>query len=102
MKNTLVAAGPDFRESFVSTAATGNVDITPTVLQLAGVTGAAAKFDGRVIGEALRTAKLPPPPRPGGTVVPSRDGAISTEAHTTTVGSVRYFDFARVIRPTPR
>ena len=102
VKNTLVAAGPDFRESFVSSTATGNVDITPTVLQLAGVTGTAAKFDGRVLGEALRTAKPPPPPRPGGTVVPSRDGATTTEAHTTTVGGVRYFDSARAIRPAPR
>ena len=86
VKNTLVAAGPDFREAFVSTAATGNVDITPTCCSWPASTGAAAKFDGRVLGEALRTAKLPPPPRPGGTVVPSRDGAIPTEAHTTTGG----------------
>ena len=103
VRNTLVAAGPDFREATVSTTATGNVDLTPTLLHLTGLATPAGGLQGRVIREGLRGWKGAPPRRTaGGTIVPSRDGTYTVEAHVTTVDGVRYFDSATVTRrPAP-
>jgi arylsulfatase A-like enzyme len=51
--NTLIAAGPDFRERAVSDVPTSNADIAPTLLRLLGLP-AAPTMTGRVISEALR------------------------------------------------
>ena len=51
--NTLIAAGPDFREGAVSGVPTGNVDLAPTLLTLLGMT-IPSTMSGRVIDEALR------------------------------------------------
>ena len=51
--NTLIAAGPDFREHAVSGVPTGNVDLAPTLLKLLGVT-VPSSMTGRVIAEAFR------------------------------------------------
>jgi arylsulfatase A-like enzyme len=53
MHNTLVAAGPDFRQGVMDTLPSGNTDIAPTVLWILGLRDEAAKMDGRVLGEAL-------------------------------------------------
>lgn len=53
MHNTLVAAGPDFRKGVTDTLPTGNTDLAPTILWVLGLRDAAAKMDGRVLGEAL-------------------------------------------------
>jgi predicted AlkP superfamily pyrophosphatase or phosphodiesterase len=58
MRSTLIAAGPDFRAGVVSTLASGNVDIAPTILWILGLQPA-QPLDGRVLSEAL-TAKGPP------------------------------------------
>ena len=54
--NTLIAAGPDFREHAVSDVPTGNVDIAPTLLHLLGL-DARADDDrpGHQRGAARRT-----------------------------------------------
>jgi arylsulfatase A-like enzyme len=54
-----VASGPSFRRGLVSDLPSGNVDITPTVLRILGVTPT-VPFDGRPLIEALRTADPPP------------------------------------------
>jgi arylsulfatase A-like enzyme len=51
MHNTCIAAGPDFRKGIVSTLASGNVDIAPTILWILGV--AHPPMSGRVLSEAL-------------------------------------------------
>jgi arylsulfatase A-like enzyme len=56
--NTLVAAGPDFRPGFEDTLPTGNIDIAPTVLHLLGIR-TPARFDGRIVTEALPNAGPP-------------------------------------------
>jgi arylsulfatase A-like enzyme len=52
LHNTLIAAGPDFRERFTSTLPSSNVDIAPTVLHLLGLQPT-QKFDGRVLVEGM-------------------------------------------------
>jgi arylsulfatase A-like enzyme len=109
--NTLIAAGPAFRQRAVSDLATGNVDITPTLLQLAGVSTARGTFDGRVLTEALAGAtSSPPPPGLRGGVVGGfpRDGnpaGYVARQEFTSAGGVRYFDSATATRtaaPPPR
>ena len=57
--NTLIAAGPDFRERLASTLPSSNVDIAPTVLRILGIEPP-QKFDGRVLLEGMeeRAAKI--------------------------------------------
>lgn len=50
--NTLVAAGPDFREGLTTSLPSGNVDLAPTVLRILSL-DAPQKFDGRVLVEAM-------------------------------------------------
>jgi arylsulfatase A-like enzyme len=60
LRNTLICAGPDFREGWQDPAPVGNIDIAPTLthlLQLAPGT----PFDGRVLAEALRAAPTDAP-----------------------------------------
>jgi arylsulfatase A-like enzyme len=52
MRNTLVAAGPDFRHGWIDELPSGNVDIAPTILQILGVSPP-VKMDGRVLTEAM-------------------------------------------------
>jgi arylsulfatase A-like enzyme len=49
--NTLVAAGPHFRQGFHDTLPTGNVDLAPTMARLLGLSLPGA--EGRVLEEAL-------------------------------------------------
>ena len=50
--NTLIAAGPDFRERVTTSLPSSNVDIAPTVLRILGL-DPPQKFDGRVLAEAM-------------------------------------------------
>jgi len=52
MRNTLVAAGPDFRRGFVNWLPSGNIDVAPTVLWILGIKPP-KPMDGRVLSEAL-------------------------------------------------
>ncbi|MGE0363796.1 MAG: alkaline phosphatase family protein [Vicinamibacterales bacterium] len=102
--NTLIAAGPDFRVLTTSDLATGNVDITPTLLRLTGIEAPAGAFDGRVLDEALRaTGRQPRPGSGGGRTggLPAPDTYQATQEFTE-VDGVRYFDFATATRRTAR
>ncbi len=52
MKNTLVAAGPDFRRGMEDQLPSGNIDLAPTILHILGV-APLEKIDGRVLTEAM-------------------------------------------------
>ena len=59
MHNMLIAAGPDFRHGETDNLPSGNVDLTPTILAVLGISSA-EKLDGRVLVEAMHTAARVP------------------------------------------
>ncbi len=97
--NTLIAAGPDFREHASSDAPTGNVDLAPTLLRLLGI-AIPVSMTGRVIEEGLRN-------RPRIAAVPvdrvtqtvkSPDGRYTLSAHLSKAAGKTYLDFTDVTR----
>jgi arylsulfatase A-like enzyme len=52
MHNTLIAAGPGFRRGEADDLPTGNIDVTPTILQILGIK-ASVQMDGRILSEAM-------------------------------------------------
>ncbi|PYI91970.1 MAG: hypothetical protein DME97_12325 [Verrucomicrobia bacterium] len=70
--NTLIAAGPDFREHVATTLPSSNVDIAPTVLRILGIEPP-QKLDGRVLMEGME------------------ERAAKTEALTKTIQAIRKF-----------
>ncbi len=97
--NTLIAAGPDFRENATSEIPTGNVDLAPTLLQLLGVP-VPPTMSGRVIREGLREGPAVSSVRVERVTetVKTPDGAYELTAHTVIVDGHRYLDFTEVVR----
>lgn len=97
--NTLIAAGPDFRERTTSNVPTGNVDLAPTLLHLVGLK-AAPTMTGRVIVEALRNGPSPTSIRVAllTHTVKTPDGAYELTAHISMVEGHRYLDSTDVRR----
>jgi predicted AlkP superfamily pyrophosphatase or phosphodiesterase len=60
MHNTLVAAGPHFKQHFVDELPSGNADVAPTILHLLGFP--TDQLDGRVLSEALVGGQAPAEP----------------------------------------
>jgi arylsulfatase A-like enzyme len=60
MHNTLIAAGPDFKQGWADETPTGNIDLAPTVLWILGVPQA-SPMDGRVLFEAMPGQSLKSP-----------------------------------------
>jgi len=59
MHNTLIADGPDFRRGDTDDLPSGNVDLTPTILAVLGMTST-EKLDGRILAEAMNIAARVP------------------------------------------
>jgi predicted AlkP superfamily pyrophosphatase or phosphodiesterase len=97
--NTLIAAGPDFREHTVSDVPTSNVDLAPTLLTLLGVK-VPASMTGRVIEEALRNGRPVASIDVAHTVetVTTRDGSYALTAHLSRAAGKTYLDFTDVKR----
>jgi arylsulfatase A-like enzyme len=92
LRCTLIAAGPSFRSGAVSDLASGNVDLTPTVLRLLGLT-ADAPLDGRALVEGLRAGAGPPPAaasRRHEAACRAGTGQLVSHALVEEVGAVRY------------
>jgi arylsulfatase A-like enzyme len=97
--NTLIAAGPDFREHARSSVPTGNVDIAPTLLRLLHL-DAPATMAGRVIEEGLRNGPAPSSVRVAHSreTVRATDGSYELTAHVSAAGGRRYLDYTEVTR----
>jgi arylsulfatase A-like enzyme len=96
--NTLIAAGPDFRENATSDAPTANVDLAPTLLHLLGI-AAPPTMTGRVIEEGLRGGAAVKLARTSGaTIVGSAHSGYELSAHFSTVNNSRYLDYTDVKR----
>ncbi len=61
MRNTLVAAGPDFKRGFLNETPSGNIDVVPTILWILGVKPS-QPLDGRILHEALISGESVPKP----------------------------------------
>jgi arylsulfatase A-like enzyme len=60
LRNTLVAAGPDFKPGMIDDLPSGNADLAPTILHILGVPQPAdTPMDGRVLEEALVNGSSP-------------------------------------------
>lgn len=60
LHNTLIAAGPDFKNGFVDSTPSGNIDVAPTILHLLGVTPK-TPLDGRILAEAFSDSPVDAP-----------------------------------------
>jgi len=97
--NTLIAAGPDFREHAVSDVPTANVDIAPTLLHLFGMKPAPT-MTGRIIEEALRNGPSIASIRIDhvAETVKTPDGSYELTARISKAAGHAYLDFTEVKR----
>jgi arylsulfatase A-like enzyme len=97
--NTLIAAGPDFRQHASSSVPTSNVDIAPTVLRLLGLP-IPSSMTGRVLDEAFTSG-----PSPASIAVThetrtvrNADGSYELSAHISVAAGKQYLDDTVVVR----
>ena len=101
IRATFIAAGPDIKRGVVSNVPTGNIDVTPTALFLAGAE-ILVEVDGRVLMEALRdgpdpaTVEVRSDPVETEVVLPELRYRLTVERSS--VAGVMYFDGTRVVR----
>ena len=97
--NTLIAAGPDFREHAISDIPTSNVDLAPTLLRLLE-TSAPTGMSGRVIQEGLRNGPAIATVRVERVdeTVRTTDSAYELTARVSIVEGRRYLDYTEVKR----
>ncbi len=100
--NVLMATGPDFREHATSGVPTGNVDIAPTLLRLAGL-DVPETMAGRVIEEGFRTGPAPSSVRVSTSTenATTEDGRYRLSARFSSAAGRRYLDYTEVIRRPP-
>lgn len=94
LRNTLIAAGPDFKAGYVSELPSGNVDVPATVLAILGIS-APKPMDGRVLTEALAGSDAAPLKAEEQILEASRDLGFREWRQFirfTRVGSVIYFE----------
>ena len=97
--NTLIAAGPDFKEHVVSNVPTGNVDLAPTILRLLNLP-VPSSMSGRVIEEGLRNGPAMSSVRMShrSERVATPDGAYQLTAQISVAAGHRYLDDTEVKR----
>lgn len=90
LRNTLIAAGPAFRQG-VSHHAAGIVDVAPTLCRILGVRPPAG-WDGRVLEEALVDGTKPEPSQTHTVQSSAGAGGRRSETRLSTTGATRYVD----------
>jgi arylsulfatase A-like enzyme len=94
MHNMLIAAGPDFRQGEVDDLPTGNIDLTPTILQILGITPP-QRLDGRIVFEAMTNASPAKPNVETKTIEAARDSPVGRwrqSLKVSRVGSTIYLE----------
>jgi len=94
MRNTLIAAGPDFRRGQVDDLPTGNVDLAPTILRIFGI-AAPQQMDGRILSEAMINIDMPGLKPETKTIEATKDFSSGTwrqSLQISSVGSTIYLD----------
>jgi arylsulfatase A-like enzyme len=97
IRNTLIAAGPDFKRGLTSDVPAGAIDVAPTLLHVMGLPQPEG-LDGRVLGEALVEG-----PAPSAVVVERSELRAEADGYQqtvrfSTVGETRYLDFGTAER----
>ncbi len=99
--NNMAAIGPDFKHGYIDPEPVGNIDITPTVAAILGLTlPSHGSLKGRVMTEALAATKSSPQTAdPGKTLVsaPAANGR-RTILHYQEHDGVHYYDRACLIQ----
>ena len=94
VRNTMMANGPDFKRGAVIRTPSSNVDVTPTLLHLLGMTTALLEMDGRPLTEAFAAGpdqeKIAMETRP----LRVKSGDYSAVLQVSEVGGKRYIDKA--------
>ena len=98
--NTLVAAGPDLKESLRTAVPSSNVDLAPTLCNLLGLTPPAT-MTGRVLAEVLSGGPDPSTVAVESVQHTARAPGYELTAHFSVVGTHRYLDRTDVRRPSP-
>jgi predicted AlkP superfamily pyrophosphatase or phosphodiesterase len=94
MRNTLIAAGPDFRRGEIVDLPSGNVDLAPTILRILGITPP-QELDGRILSEAMVNIDMPALKPETKTVEATKDfpsGSWRQSLQISRVGSTIYLD----------
>jgi arylsulfatase A-like enzyme len=98
MRNVLLARGPSFKRGVVSGVPSGNVDLTPTILHVLGLS-AEEPMDGRVLNEALAGGPDPEDTASSSQVHQAEraleTGTYRQEVTVSTVGATAYVDSGR-------
>ena len=97
IRNTLIAAGPDFKHGLTSDVPAGVIDIAPTLLHVMGLPRPEG-LDGRVLGEALAEG-----PAPSAVAVERSELRAELDGYRqtvrfSTVGETRYLDLGTAER----
>lgn len=94
IRNTMLAHGPDFKRGAVVRTPTSNVDVTPTLLHLLGLTEPLAQMDGRALTEALVKGPDQEQVAMDTRTLRVRSGAYRAVLQVSEVGGKRYIDKA--------
>jgi arylsulfatase A-like enzyme len=101
MRNTLVAAGPDFRRGYVSQLPVGIVDVMPTLAYTMGL-DPGFDVDGRVLHESLTESRTqvagPTSPDPQSQLLERSAGAYRQRLQLSLYGGSTYVDFGEAAR----
>jgi predicted AlkP superfamily pyrophosphatase or phosphodiesterase len=92
VRNTMIAAGPDFKRGIAITTPTANVDLAPTLLYLLGLHEPAREMDGRVMTEALASGPDPKQVISTTRTVRVSNGDYSAALQASEVDGKRYID----------
>jgi arylsulfatase A-like enzyme len=88
MHNTLIATGPDFKRGETNDLASGNVDLTPTILQILGIKPP-KQLDGRILSEVMVNSGQGAVSRNGG--LQSAAPAPARKSETKTIEATKHF-----------